>query len=72
MATDNTERLLGEISSDVKHILFRQDQQDGRLDRQEKRLSAVEAFQWKLVGIATAVPTLLTTVGLSLRYILPS
>lgn len=45
MATDNTERLLGEISSDVKHILLRQDKQDGRLDRQEKRGEATEA-EW--------------------------
>jgi DNA repair ATPase RecN len=72
MATDNTERLLGEISSDVKHILLRTDKQDERLNRQEKRLNAVEAFQWKLVGIATAVPTFLTTLSLSLKYILPS
>ena len=73
MATDHElSRLLGEISSDVKHILVRQDKQDSRLDRQDKRLNAVEAFQWKLVGIATAIPTALTTLGLSLKYILPS
>jgi len=72
MATDNTERLLGEISSDVKHILLRQDKQDGRLDRQERRLSAVEGFQWKLVGIASTVPTVLATLALSLKYILPA
>ena len=73
MATDHElSRLLGEISSDVKHILVRQDKQDSRLDRQDKRLTAVEAFQWKLVGIATAIPTFLTTIGLSLKYVLPA
>lgn len=56
-------RILGEISSDVKHILVRQDKQDARLDRMDKRLSTVEKFQWKLAGVATAVPTLLATVG---------
>lgn len=73
MATDHElSRILGEISSDVKHILVRQDKQDSRLDRQDGRLNKVEAFQWKLVGVATAVPTLLTTIGLTLRYVLPS
>ena len=73
MATDHElSRLLGEISSDVKHILVRQDKQDARLDRQDNRINKVEAFQWKLVGVATAIPTFLTTVGLSLKYILPS
>lgn len=72
MPTSNTERLLGEISSDVKHILLRQDKQDGRLDRQEKRIGAVEAFQWKLVGIASVVPTVIGTIALALKYMLPS
>ena len=73
MATDHElSRLLGEISSDVKHILVRQDKQDARLDRQDNRINKVEAFQWKLVGVATAIPTFLTTIGLSLKYILPS
>jgi hypothetical protein len=73
MATDHElSRLLGEISSDVKHILVRQDKQDSRLDRQDNRINKVEAFQWKLVGVATAIPTVLTTIGLSLKHILPS
>ena len=73
MATDHElSRLLGEISSDVKHVLVRQDKQDSRLDRHDKRLNAVEAFQWKLVGIATAVPTLLASAGLALRHLLPA
>lgn len=73
MATEpELSRLLGEISSDVKHILTRQDKQDKRIDRIQDRLTAVEAFQWKLIGIATTVPTVIASVGLSLRYILPN
>lgn len=73
MATEpELSRLLGEISSDVKHILTRQDKQDKRIDRIQDRLTSVEAFQWKLIGIATTVPTVIASVGLSLRYILPN
>lgn len=64
MGTDNElHRVLGEISSDVKHILVRQDKQDARIDRMDKRLGTVEKFQWKLMGIATAIPTLLALAG---------
>jgi len=73
MATDpEIHRVLGEISSDVKHILVRQDKQDVRIDKVQTKLMAVEAFQWKLTGIALTVPTILATLGMSLRYILPS
>lgn len=72
MATDpELYRVLGEISSDVKHILVRQDKQDLRIDKIQNKLSAVEAFQWKLTGIALTVPTVIATVGMSLKYILP-
>ena len=64
-------RVLGEISSDVKHILVRQDKQDLRIDKIQTKLTAVEAFQWKLTGIALTVPTILATIGMSLKYILP-
>ena len=73
MATDQElYRVLGEISSDVKHILLRQDKQDVRIDKIHTKLTAVEAFQWKLTGIALTVPTILATIGMSLKYILPS
>ncbi len=65
-------RVLGEISSDVKHILIRQDKQDVRIERLQVRLTAAEAFQWKLTGIALTVPTVVSTVVLSLKYILPT
>lgn len=72
MATDQElYRVLGEISSDVKHILVRQDKQDLRIDKIQTKLTAVEAFQWKLTGIALTVPTILATIGMSLKYILP-
>ena len=64
-------RVLGEISSDVKHILVRQDKQDLRIDKIQTKLTTVEAFQWKLTGIALTVPTILATIGMSLKYILP-
>ena len=61
-------RVLGEISSDVKHILVRQDKQDARIDRVDLRLVTVERFQWRLAGIATAVPTILAVLGMYLAY----
>jgi len=70
MATNN-DHLLGEISSDVKHILLRQDKQDERLVRMNDRLSAVEGFQWKLAGIASVVPTVIATIALAMKYNLP-
>ena len=61
-------RLIGEISSDTKHILLRQDKQDARLDRMDNRMRGVEKFQWKLMGIATVVPVALTAVGTLFKY----
>ncbi len=73
MATDHElSRVLGEISSDVKHILVRQDKQDMRIEKIQTKLTSVEAFQWKLTGIALTVPTIIATIGMSLKYILPS
>jgi hypothetical protein len=73
MATDNElARMLGEISSDVKHVLTRQDKQDERIERMNVRLSKAEAFQWKLAGIAMTVPTVIATIGLTLRFLLPA
>ena len=56
---------LGEISSDIKHILDAQ-----KLDREntrqlDKRLTTLEAFRWKLLGIAATGPVL---VALALEY----
>jgi hypothetical protein len=67
--TDNGQlmRLIGEISSDTKHILLKQDKQDARIDRIDARVRTVEKFQWKLMGIATAIPVLLSGVGLYLK-----
>ena len=64
MATDNTERLLGELSSDIKYLIAQNADQ-------HSRLTAVERFQWKMVGIATAIPTVVSSIGLSLKFIIP-
>ena len=57
-------KILGEISSDVKHVLIRQEKQDKRLDRMHARVVTVEKFQWKLMGIAAATPIVASVVGL--------
>lgn len=64
MATDNTERLLGELLSDVKYLIAQNADQ-------HSRLTAVERFQWKMVGIATAIPTAVSSIGLALKFIIP-
>lgn len=56
--------LVGGIAADVKSILTRQDRQDNTIDRVEVRIEKLEAFRWKLVGVAIAAPTLLTLTGL--------
>lgn len=61
MATDNTERLLGELLSDVKYLIAQNSDQ-------HSRLIAVERFQWKMVGIATAIPTVVSSIGLALKF----
>lgn len=61
--------LVGGIAADVKNILTRQDGQDARITRLEDRivkeqeaitarLRALEAFKWKLIGMAVVVPAL--------------
>jgi hypothetical protein len=68
MAPDHElSRLLGEISSDVKHILVRQDKQDARIERMTTRLDTVEKFQYKLLGIAAIIPAALTSLGLYIK-----
>lgn len=62
-------RLVGEISADTKHILLRQDRQDDRLDRHSEKIDKLEKFQWKVMGIATTIPAVITVVGLWLSYI---
>jgi hypothetical protein len=68
MALDHDlSRLLGEISSDVKHILVRQDKQDARIERMTTRLDSVEKFHYKLLGIAAVIPAALTSLGLYIK-----
>jgi len=58
--------MVGEISSDVKHILLRQDKQDARLDRMSSRIHKIETFQWRILGIASIVPALIAAVAVYL------
>lgn len=68
--------LVGGIASDVKNVLLRQDGQDDRITRLEDRiikeqeaittrLRALEAFRWRLYGMAVVIPTLIA-VGMIL------
>lgn len=47
--------LLGEMSADIKNILIKGTEQDDRLDSHSRRITAIEKFQWKVMGAATAV-----------------
>lgn len=47
--------LLGEMSADIKNILKKGTEQDARLDNHSQRITVVERFQWKLVGIASGI-----------------
>lgn len=58
--------LLGEMSSDIKNILCRSVEQDTRLDNHSNRITAVEKFQWKLIGMATAISAF---IGLGMKLL---
>ena len=58
-----TERLLGEISSDLKHVIANQNRINNRLDRHSNRIDLVEKFQYKIMGMALLLPFALS--GLS-------
>lgn len=73
--------MVGGIAADVKNILIRQDRQDTRIDRHEQRIdkmidtvdqrvSKLEAFRWKVAGIAIAVPFFLTALGIIIERFL--
>ena len=57
MSDDNNKLylLLGEMSSDIKNILKRSTEQDARLEAHSSRICALEKFQWKVMGGATAI-----------------
>ncbi len=64
MPIDNkTERLLGEISSDLKHLIASQQQQDQRIEKLNVRIQTVEQFQYKLMGVAAIMPITLSLLG---------
>ena len=66
---EDRERLLGEIASDIKHIIATQERQDDRLDRHSDRLDGVEKFQYKIMGMAIVVPFTLALVGTILQIL---
>ena len=69
--------LVGEISGDVKNLLTRSAEHTERLNRHEdrqnkmnddteRRLQLLERTRGKLLGIAWAVPVLLTAAGIAI------
>lgn len=58
--------LLGEMSADIKNILAKSNDQEDRLNAQCARIGKIEAFQWRLVGAATAASAL---VGIAIKFI---
>ena len=61
---------IAEISADVKHILARAENQDGRIKDLEDRVRVQEAFRWKITGIAVTVPTALVLISWYLKGLL--
>lgn len=56
--------MVGEVHSDTKHILRAQATRDKRTQALEDRMTVLERFRWKIVGIATAIPVVLTAAGM--------
>lgn len=54
---------VGEIASDIKHIMNVQAADREAVRDLDRRLRTVEAFRWKLVGIAAVIPTILVFAG---------
>lgn len=54
---------VGEIASDIKHIMNVQAADREAVRDLDTRLRAVEAFRWKLIGIATTIPVVVTVLG---------
>ena len=73
MSETNTETMfalmskLGEIASDVKHIMANQQAHDKRADDIELRVRSLEQFKWKLAGLTTLFPTVIIIVGWVLK-----
>lgn len=71
--------MLGEISANVRSILaaqasHKEDTQNQftqvhtRLNSQSDRVTKIEHGYWKVIGIASAIPVVLTVVGLLINY----
>jgi len=70
---------LSEVAVDVKHLLMKHDETSDRIDRIEdrnntindehdERIRTLEKMRGKLLGIAFAVPLILTAAGLYLEH----
>ncbi len=69
MPIDNkTERLLGEISSDLKHLIAAQQNQYARIEKLNTRVQMVEQFQYKLMGVAAIMPITLSLLGMYFNH----
>ena len=58
---------VGEIASDIKHIMHANEETKRTHREFDRRLRAVEAFRWKLIGIATVVPAFISILALYLK-----
>lgn len=61
-------RMLGEIHSDVKHILLKQADQSERLDRQEARMRGLEQAKARMYGALAVMPTAFGAAIAWLKY----
>lgn len=60
--------MLGEIHSDVKHILLKQVDQSDRLDRMELRIRSLETAKSRMYGAIAVLPTVFTAALAWLKY----
>jgi hypothetical protein len=62
--------LLGEMSSDIKSILRKSTEQDDRLNAHSERISNLEQFKWRLMGIVTATSAIVgTAISLLTKFL---
>ena len=50
-------QMLGEISSDVKHVLIKQNDQSERIDRLSRRVNSLEVARGRIYGAIAVIPT---------------
>ncbi len=60
--------MLGQIDAKVTHLLAGQTLTNERLEKHDERITRVERGHWKIAGIASIVPVLLTGAGLVIAF----